>query len=586
MQPADRWQWGGAGLLRVSTDPGGLDLPDGLDLADPQAATAWAAGVWQRAEVRAALVVASPALARQLDLMTEHPGQDPAGACRAASALAAYLLRWQRRPTPLGSMAGVAPVRIDGPAKVQYGGAHRLSIRADCQWLAEVTTKLHRCPELVERLPVVANNTVVRRGRRLVAAGVPPIGDARAEALSETSVRATAPAAAALSMATPPIVFGALREALADRFPAATPEQISAVLTALTGQQFLLTALQIPLSDPDALGTLCSVLRQADAEEIPQIAALVTELYAICDTMGAGLLDAVPPGLAQQMTALAEAERTPLIVDAAADCEAQIPAAVAREARDAVEVLYRLSPFMGGYPPWRDYQTAFRARYGTGALVPVLDLVADSGLGLPTGYIGSGRERGPRQMSDRDDKILRLVQQATMTGGEIVLTNDLIDHLASAPVDPARLPQRTEISFAIRAASADDVTAGRFTLLLTGTPRPASSMAGRHAHLLPEADQAAIRATFTAAGPDTVTAQLSFAPRWRRSENVARTAALTPAVIGIAEYAHRDQQEVIDLNDLAVTAEGADLLLIQISTGRRVVPQITSALEAASTPRR
>ncbi|NUP46314.1 MAG: lantibiotic dehydratase [Catenulispora sp.] len=581
MRSTGGWQWGGAGLLRVSTDPGNLDLPDDLDLADPAAAAAWAAQVWTRDEIRAALNTVSPALCRQLDMITELPGRDPAGACRAATALASYLLRWQRRPTPLGPLAGVGPIRIGGPAKVRFGVDHRLSVRADCEWLAEVSAGLHRSPELLERLPVVANNAVVRRGTRLVAPGVPPTGNDKAEALAESSVRATRPAIAALSIAATPIRFGDLQQQLAAMFPTATPRQIRAVLSGLAEQQFLITALRIPLTEPDALTAVCAVLREAEAEDIPQIAGLVADLHAVCDTLAGGLLHTVPPGLTERMDAIRPAARTPLIIDTAADCEIQLPEAVAREARDAVDVLYRLSPFMGGYPPWRDYQTAFRARYGTGALVPVLDLTADSGLGLPTGFIGSPRERGPRQMSERDDKLLALVQQATVTGGEIVLTSDLIEHLASAPVDPDRLPPRTEVAFAIRAASLEDISAGRFALELTGTPRPASSMVGRHAHLLPEPDQARIRATFTTPAPDTVIAQLSFVPRWRRSENVARTTVLAAAVIGIGE--HRGPgDDVIDMADLAVTAEGADLHLIQISTGRRVAGQIASALEAAS----
>ncbi|OLE21188.1 MAG: hypothetical protein AUG49_22705 [Catenulispora sp. 13_1_20CM_3_70_7] len=236
---------------------------------------------------------------------------------------------------------------------------------------------------------------------------------------------------------------------------------------------------------------------------------------------------------------------------------------------------------MGGYPPWREYQTDFRARYGTGALVPVLDLIADSGLGLPAGYLGSGRERGTRQISERDHKLLNLVQQATVTGGEIVLTEKLIEHLASAPVDPQRLPVRTEIGFTIRACSLDDLNAGRFQLDVTGTPRPASSMIARHAHLIPEPDLAEIRRTFDTPEPDTTTAQLSFVPRWRRDENVARSIRLAPSVISIAEY-HAPDADSIALADLAVTAEGADLHLIQISTGKRVIPLVASALEAAT----
>ncbi|QFZ24515.1 lantibiotic dehydratase [Saccharothrix syringae] len=538
------------------------------------------ARVWDREDIRAALGAVSPALCHRIDALLAAPRRDASSVCRAATALAAYLLRWQRRPTPLGPLAGIGPVRIGGPATVRTGSGHRLSVRADAGWLAGVTARLHRCRALLERLPVVANNAVHVRGGRLVAPGLPPDDAPSAEALTEVSVRATRPAVAALEAATAPITLGDLRRQLADRFPTAAPAQIDTVLHGLVDQQFLITALRVPMTEPDALDALCAVLHAADASDIPEIAELVAELYGIRDTLTDGVIVAVPTGVADRMTAIAPAQRTPLLVDTIADCEAVLPEAVAREARDAVTVLYRLSPHLGGSPPWREYQTAFRARYGTGALVPVLDLVADSGLGLPAGYLGSGRERGPRQLSERDDTLLALVQQATVTGDEIVLTDDLVDHLASAPLDPRRLPVRTEVAVTVRADSPQDISAGRFVLELTGTPRPAASMAGRHAHLLAEADLAEIRRTFQDPGPDTVTAQLSFAPRWRRSENVARTSMLASTVIPIAEH-RAPGPGVIDPADLAVTAEAADLHLIQISTGKRVIPYVTSALEAA-----
>ncbi|GAA1309765.1 lantibiotic dehydratase [Saccharothrix xinjiangensis] len=581
MGSAAGWQWGDVGLLRVSTDPGGLDLPHDLDLSDASSAATWMARLWNREDIRVALSAVSPALCRQIDALVANPCRDASQVRRAATALAAYLLRWQRRPTPLGPLAGIGPVRIGGQTKVRTGIGHRLSVRADTGWLAEVTARLHRCRDLLERLPVVANNAIHVRGGRVVAPGLPSDAAPSAEAPTEVSVRATRPAVAALEAASAPITVGDLRRTLADRFPTAASTQIDTVLYGLVDQQFLITALRIPMTELDVLDAVCAVLRAAGAEDIPEIAELVAELYGIRDTLTGGMFAAVPQGVADRMTAIAPAQRTPLLVDTIADCEAVLPEAVAREARDAVAVLYRLSPHLGGSPPWREYQTVFRARYGTGALVPVLDLVSDSGLGLPAGYLGSERELGPRQLSERDDTLLALVQQATMTGGEILLTEDLVADLASAPLDPRRLPSRTEVAFTLRADSPQDISAGRFMLELTGTPRPAGSMAGRHAHLLAEADLAEIRRTFQDPGPDTVTAQLSFAPRWRRSENVARTSMLAPAVLPIAEH-RAPGPGVIDLADLAVTAEGADLHLVQISTGKRIIPYVASALEAAN----
>lgn len=573
--------YGPVGLLRVSTDPGGLELPEDLDLSegcDREAVLAWLAGTWERAEIRHAVAGASSALCAQIDAMLAGGCADDRHVRRVGLALASYLLRWQHRSTPFGLFAGVAPARFGAAAKVRCGSEHQLSIRADAAWLAGVIARLHQCPALLDRLPVVASTAAVRRGRRLVAPGTAPDTALDEFAVLETSVRATRPVLAALHEATAPITVAALRCALAERFPEARPEQISSVLSGLIDEGFLITALRVPGSEPDALAAACRVLRRVDALGVPEVAAEVRELFALAEALGAGRFRRVPAGLSERMTARDASVRTPLLIDTAADVEVSLPEAVAREAQQAALVLLRLSPYLAGTPAWRDYHTSFRARYGTGALVPVPDLVGDAGLGYPAGYLGSAREIAPRGFSERDEKMLALVQQAMVDGRPIMLTNALIDDLYMGnPAEPMLLPPRIEITVQVRAASLEDLAAGRFKLEVTGTPSPGHSMAGRHAHLLPAPELAAIRDSFTASGPEAV--QLSFPPRTRRSENVARTSPLCPRTIAIGEH-RDDDRTLIDVRDLAVTADDRGFHLIQISSGARIRPQVASALAA------
>jgi hypothetical protein len=172
-----------------------------------------------------------------------------------------------------------------------------------------------------------------------------------------------------------------------------------------------------------------------------------------------------------------------------------------QEASDAVRVLLRLSPHAFGYPAWRDYHTRFRSRYGTGALVPVLELVADSGLGLPAEYLGSAHGRAARKVSERDEKLLAFIQRSTMDGsGEVVLTDQVIEDLTTGDrADLVHLPPRVEGAVEVRAKSVEALARGRFGLAVTGTPRPGSSMAVRHAYLPPDDGQAILANTYTSA---------------------------------------------------------------------------------------
>ncbi|KDA41225.1 hypothetical protein BMG523Draft_03959 [Frankia sp. BMG5.23] len=578
------YQWAGAALLRASTDPGGLDLPADLDLFGADAAeegSAWLSAMWRREEIRAAIAQASPALIQQVDTVLTSSGHDVRVVRRTVLSVASYLLRWQRRPTPFGLFAGVALARIDAGAKVRWGRDHRVEARVDAGWLGDVLARLQRCPTLRERLSLVVNGAGLVRGDRFGAPAPTPDGIADELAPIEVSVRHSRPVCAALEATRKPVTFSELRTLLMERFPSAPAQRIDEMLTGLLDQGILLSNLSAPMTCLDALGHACAQLEAVDAHSIPEVSDLVRSMFEIHKEVSAtsqvlGSRSAVT----EQMHALSEAAEVPMIVDTILECDVHIPDQVAQEARNAVQVLYRLSPYPLGYPAWRDYHSRFRTRYGTGAFVPVMDLISDSGLGVPADYLGSARRRAARQVSERDEKLLALIQRATLSGGgEIVLTDQMIEELAVSDPADVHLPARVEVAVEIRSMSVEALARGRFTVAVTGTPRPGSSMAGRYAHLLPADGRDLIAGTFAAAGTDAIPAQLSFAPRKRRNENVARTQQLLTHVIPVAEYRDGDER-LIPLTDLAVSVDDRRFYLAQISTGRYVEPRVAHALEA------
>lgn len=571
------YQWGPAAILRANTNPGGLDLPEDQALSGPQA-TAWLAGLWRRDDIRAALADASPALCHQIETLIAEPASDAKQVRRTVLATAAYLLRWQRRPTPFGRFAGVGVARIGGVTKARFGEDHTAWQRADAAWLAAVIDRLSRSPDLTYRLRVVANDAATIRGDRIVIPGTPMDLDARSLAPLEASIRATRPALFILDAAQEPATIADLADRLRQQFQGVADTKIHALLRELLDQQFLISGLRAPMTDPDALAHLCEELTAVGADNLPQVAELVSDLRAVRDQLRSR---AAPAQIAVRMNEISPSATTPLLTDVALDCEVQIPEQVAREAADAAAILLRLSPYALGFPVWRDYHARFRTRYGTGALVPVTDLLSDAGLGIPAGYLGSAVEPPARQAMPRDEKLLALVQRAIIDGsGEIVLTAPIIEDLAAVPAADLVPPASLEIAFEIHALSAEELARGRFQLCVTGTPRPGSSMTGRHLRLLPPEARASIAASLAVAEPDTVAAQLSFAPRKRRNENLVRTGVVLPHVIPIGEDRSRHARP-IDVSDLAVTVDDTRFHLVQVSTGQRVAPRAVHALEAA-----
>ncbi|GAA2626500.1 lantibiotic dehydratase [Actinomadura fulvescens] len=587
-------------LARVTTDPGDLKLPDDLSFRDATIGLdgrGWLARTWERLDVRAAVRLASPALAEQIDHALAEAGPDREGQDRKTRrlvlALVSYLMRWQQRPTPFALFAGVTTAETARTASARFGTVHRPLARTDGTWLFAIINHLERQPDLLPRLHVVASNEGVVRGDRFVVPGRGPVHSEGPGPWVEVSVRNTRPVRAALASAQTPVPLGELADQLVAAFPAAGTQAVHALLTDLVEQGLLLTSLRPPATVVDGLGHLRTQLLAAGADRLPDLKALLADLAEISKGLARHNLHHCPVDAeaARTKTSSAMKDLSPgtgqvLAVDTAVDGQITIPSAVLHEAAAAASALMRLTAQPFGTDAWRDFHVRFRDRYGPGALVPVRELVGDSGLGFPAGFLGAARQRAARAMTDRDAVLLSLIQEAAIDGRtEIRLTEQTLTALAVGGPDEPVPPDRVELAFEVHAASTTELDRGRFQLWVTGVPRPASSLAGRFTCLLPDQARRSLAdsyatGTHSASGGAAVAAQLSFPPRRLHNDNVTRTPRLLPEVISLGE--HPDPTAaVISLNDLAVTADATQMYLVQASTGRRIVPRVLHALEAS-----
>lgn len=579
------YQWQGVAMLRATTSTGPADIPRTLNLDNVAVTRGWLNRIWQGEDFRSALEPATPVLSDAIDAVVRGRQSEPRHVRRTALSTVSYLLRWQHRPTPLGLFAGTAPMSIGPRASAQWREKHRATVRPDAEWVTDMVLRLQRTPALLKRLPLIANNAAHTRGERLVAPGPPSDGHAVLLAPVEVSVRNARPVAAAMEAARTPVPYEELHEHLRDSFPQAMPQKIDALLLGLVEQQFLISSLWAPMTTVDAFQHLCRELDRHQADNVPEVRDLVHALHALRDDLSTQqpvLSDTSVSALAARMRTLTPITSTPLLIDTALDCETQLPYAVIAEVQAAVSALYRTTPQPYGYQHWRDYHRRFRARYGVGTLVPVMDLVSDSGLGLPAGYVGSERGAAPKLRTDRDELLLALMQQVFLDGrDELRLTDEMVDALEEAAGSDERLfVPRVETAFEVHSASTTALSRGFFDILLTAAPRPGSSMAGRFAHILPPAHQDALAATYHGA-PDGLTAQLVFPPRRHRNENVTRTPRLLPHVIRLSGHQEPDET-TIQLTDVAVTADPRSFHLVQLSTGRPIDVRVLHALEGGT----
>ncbi|MBO2460349.1 lantibiotic dehydratase [Actinomadura violacea] len=551
-------------------------------MADPAPASvpawiAWLRAVWEIDDVAEALGHASPALARQVGILCA--AQDPGvrATRRAVLSVARYLQRLVGRAMPFGFFGGVASASFGDDSCVRWGVQHRAVARAGAEWLVSVIARLEGCAELLGRLPVVANTTLMVRGDRLI---VPyqPLVTGRGTGAAEVSLRYSAAVRAAVQWADAPIGFEDLSAKLQAKFPSAGTPRITTMLTELVRRGALITSLQAPSTEPDALGHLLDQLHEADASSVAPIADLVSGLVEIHDLLQKHnrSVQEARPGLraaaAERMRGLAASEKHPLAVDLRLDASVALPREVAREIEDAAWALTLLSPFPVGSPTWRAYHQRFYERFGIGSLVPVLDVVSDSGIGWPDGYPGTVTPARPAALSDRDQLLLALAQNAAIDGrDEVTMDDELITALELGP-DQRRPPPHLELGVRVNAVDEGALRQGAFTLEVVSVSRAAGVLTGRFLSVLASGDATALStglSNLPASDQDSVPSQLSFPPLDPATAHVTRTPQTLSTVISLAEH-RLAGDTALTVDDLAVGCDGRRLYLADPARGRQL----------------
>lgn len=576
MASSTAFRAGTTALVRAVARPQPLVSPcPDLDAFSPDgeaARLAWLREVWSQEDVAEALKHASPVLASQVRALCSSSTPAARDVRRAVSSVARYVLRAEQRATPFGLFAGVAPAAIGTRARAKWGSDHVVIGRPSAEWLAAVVERLESRPELLERLPVVVNNTATRRGDRLI---VPYQADAQSDRRPavEASVALTEPVRAVLEAAREPICAGPLADKLVADFPGAGPGKARRLVEGLIRNEVLITSLHAPSTETDALDYLLAQLDAVEADTVTQVADTIRELRAVqadlCDCgsrsgrgRAAARMRALVPGLRCH----------PLALDLRLDAEVELPQEVAREVERAVGVLARVSALPYGTAAWKAYQRRFYERYGIGTMVPLTEVVADSGTGFPDGYPGAPSDGRRSRLSARDDTLVRLAQAAVLDGRhEVVLTDELIAAMDLGPESP-RVPPHLELGVRVHAASTEELQRGHFRLEVASVSRGIGVTTGRFLAVLAPEDRERLSAELTdlpTADEGTVPAQLSFPPLLPTSAHVTRAPQVLSTVISVQE--HRSiSSDVLTPDDLAVACDGRRMYLAAPERGQRI----------------
>ncbi|WP_433860256.1 lantibiotic dehydratase [Streptomyces kronopolitis] len=547
-------------------------------MADEQAEVtagriAWIRALWHDAELAEAVRHASPALAEQAEALRATAAPSARDVRRVGLSLARYLLRAGHRPTPFGLFAGVATATFSAQPRAVWGEDHVAVASASAEWLSRLVDQLEKSGVLLPLLSGVANHATFERDGHLV---VPYQDDGPPDARRavEASIALTAPVRFVLSSAGAPVRFGELAEKLASEFPAVAPERVHGLLAGLVQRRVLITNLQAPATETDALGHVLTQLEAVEAGALAPLAQTMQELRTVrsgleeCGTPAGR--EAVTLRMREMMPGL---RRHPLALDLRLDAHLALPESVAREAERAATILARLSARPYGPRAWGEYHQRFYERYGIGTMVPLLEVVADSGIGYPDGYPGAPTGAGRRRVSPRDDVLVRLAQSAALDGNdEVLLTDEIVAALDVGPEMP-RVPPHLEVGLRLRSASLESVRRGQFMVEVVSVTRGAGVACGRFLSVLAPADREALSrelAGLPTADDGTVPAQLSFPPLLPDSAHVTRAPRVLPLVISLQEHRAAPDAAVLTPADLAVACDGRRMYLAAPRLGHRV----------------
>ncbi|MEU5591033.1 lantibiotic dehydratase [Streptomyces chrestomyceticus] len=499
-----------------------------------------------------------------------------------------YLTRMSTRPTPFGAFSGVALGTFGAATTARLGDTALASsrLRADMGWLLALVRDLEGDPEVLGQLSVSVNAMAYQVGDRLVL----PFSDVHGNAdRRSVRVRHTAPLDHIRRLAPPaaPVPCADLIAALTERFPAAGRERITVFVTELAGLGLLVTDLRPPVTEPRPAAYVLGRLTAIGVAH-PAVAAL-REIVSLTADAVYGDTGALEKLRLTQRTLVPGYRYQPFQADSTlatpGPAETVLNRQVADEIAEAVGCLARLAQAAPtGYDHLVPYHQAFMERYGTDALVPVLELLsAERGLDAPNGYLNPPRAMVMQQPGSEGDPhtaraLVALASEAWRNGAEVVeLSDEVLARLlpADADGDHRLVCPGIDAYVQIAAAGPDAIDAGDWHAVLNSDGLGEGGRTfGRFCHLLPEAATERLRAYARereALEPDAVVAELAYLPGNGRGANVAIRPAVHTYEIPVNVAPAGAADRTIGLDDIHVGATDDGFRLYSARLGRELV---------------
>lgn len=520
------------------------------------------AQLWSGDVIREAVLLASPALAAQVDKLLASSDAPVKNRKRVHKALLKYALRLSTRCTPFGTFAGVAVLPV-GDGEPALGSSHLRHVRAT----GAVTRRLLEQARAMPQARLYPNPALTERADRLVVTVMRGVDDTDTLA----SVRATGPARLAVRTAAGTATRHDIERRISGAYPSAGSAKVQKLVDDLLQAEVLLCEAEHSAFDGDPLARM-----PAGVEGVTEMRAAVARYSESADAVDDGSLEAL-----LRLCSAGDVQRD-VHVDLELDASGRVPVSVVDAARDAVTALTTAMAHLPATPLLDEFSAAFLERYGN-TLVPFLTAVDEElGIGYPRSYQAAARpaaaaDDGPAA-ERRRDLIARLLHRAASDGSDVVTLTDA--DLAGFAI-PDGMPSSFDIMLKLhREPSGLQAT-------VAGLGFPGGSTIGRFTAVMPRARDFAQRCVeFDTAwwsdrtGGRGILCGVDYIAGADSINEVAATAPLYPVTLAVNARPPLPAGQVLTLADVqlgyadgrvrAVLADGAPVSLRQLNMATTV----------------
>ncbi len=485
---------------------------------------------------REAIAIASPSL---YETLLTQKIED-----KLPSSLLRYFLRSRSRSTPFGLFSFVSLGSWGQTTSAEFDlNLLQKHVRPDMEWLTDVIDQLCSNPLLTHLFPIKKNPFLTESAGRIFLNYLkqkeddPPI--------HSISIRSSELTQLIFELTDQPISISELKQKILQLRPSLEQDTLQEVIEGLLEQQFLYFALLPSLLKK---APFAEILSRVPLDACASLHRLATEIEDY-QNIPAGQGEEKLKKIHQSMANLVSSPHF-LQVDTTYPKESvTLPEAFKNELAEAAEILWKLSSLKTLVPPLHSYYEKFREKYGIHRTVPLLELLSEEGLGIPSVYLEESSNK-PLIFNEKKEKWFKWLQgqwALCLWEGkyEIDLQEKVLKEMLGE-VEINNAPSSFDLQFEIIADHPSDIDQGNYFILLLSQILEGGATLGRFLNLLGETTKNKLQ-TFLkeeSLEKDILLVQSSYFPKFSRYANVTLCPSLRQCTIDTEEKGTYSLQDI------------------------------------------